>query len=220
MDILKKTQQDYNIIAEHFSQKRRFIWRDLRPFLNLVKPVNKVLDIGCGNGRLYGELKNKKINYLGLDFSQKLLTIAKKQYPQGKFKAGDLTQPKTWQKIKNFDICFCIAVLHVLPTPELQLKVLRFIHRSLKKDGLLVLSVWNLWQKRFWKMHCQQLLWKIKQGCQLRWLQVPYKITQGPTVNRFYYAFLPWELKNLVKKAGFRIEKTTIGRNLYLVARK
>jgi len=219
MDILKKTQQDYNLIAEHFSQKRQFIWSGLQPFLNLVKPGNKVLDIGCGNGRLYGALKGKKVDYLGIDFSEKLLAIAEKQYPQAKFKLADISKKKSWQSLENFDVCLCIAVLHHFPNHQKQLKIIQAIRQTLKPKGILILSVWNLWQKRFWKMHCRQLPWKIKKGYQFRWLQIPYKTTQGPTVNRFYYAFTPWELKKLAKKAGFRIEKITRGRNFYLVAR-
>ena len=204
MDILKKTQQDYNLIAEHFSRTRQFIWPDLKPFLKLVKPGDRVLDAGCGNGRLYNELKNKKIDYLGLDFSQELLAIAQQQHPQAKFKLGDLTEAKTWSGIKNFDFCFCIAVLHHLPTTELQLKMLKFIYHALKKDSQLVLAVWNLWRP----------------GLKEPRLEIPYQASPDLIVNRFYYAFTLGELKNLVKKAGFKVSRASIGRNLYILAKK
>ncbi len=219
MDILKKTQSDYNLIAEHFSQTRRFIWQDLRPFLKLVRPGDKVLDAGCGTGRLATALQSRKINYLGLDFSQKQLDCGRRQNPGFDFQLADLTEAQTWQGLKDFDICFCIAVLHHLPTPDLQLEVLRRIRAALKKNGWLVLSVWNLWQRRFWRPHLDQLRWKINRGGRWRWLQVPYQSGPKLVVNRFYYAFTPWELKKLVKKAGFQVEKVTTGRNFFLLAR-
>jgi SAM-dependent methyltransferase len=222
--VLKKTQADYNMIAEHFSEKRRFIWPDIKPFLKYIKPGDKVLDAGCGNGRLYKELKDKKVNYLGIDFSQELLKIARREKPKAKFRRGDMSQKKTWKGLKDFDICFCLAVLHHFPTRDLQLKILKSIHQSLKKDGLLVLSVWHLWQKRFWLLHLKQLIGKIKQGFKLKWLLVPYRLVNKKgkvikEVNRFCYAFTPWELEKIIRKSGFKIIKKKIGRNLCFVAK-
>jgi len=222
--IIKKTRRDYNIIAEHFSEKRGRLWPDLKPFLKYVQPGDKVLDAGCGNGRLYGELKNKKAAYLGIDFSQKLLEIARKKHSQADFRQGDLIKRETWQGLEGFDICFCLALLHHLPTRFLQLKTLKFIQQSLKKDGLLVLSVWNLWQKKFWKLHLKQLFWKISQGFKLKWLLVPYRVSDGQKtikeVNRFCYAFCPEEIRKLVQEAGFKVKEKKSGRNLCLIAQK
>ena len=235
--ILKQTQEHYNIIACHFSEKRKFLWPELKPFLKYVKKGNRVLDIGCGNGRLYGELReyirlqgrsgkqtNSCLGYLGVDFSQKLLNIARKKYPYAKFRKGDVTQEKTWQSLNNFDVCFCLAVLHHLPTPQLQLKVLKQINQSLKSNGILVLSVWNLWQKRYLVFHFQQLGWKIFSGLRLKWLKVPYKVSDGrkiiKRVNRFCYCFDLAELRKLMKKAGFKIIEEKRGKNFCLVGQK
>lgn len=222
--ILSKTKKDYNIIASHFSEKRRFFWRELRPFLSFVKVKNKVLDVGCGNGRLYRELKDKKIDYLGIDFSKKMLEIAKKNNPGAKFRLGDLTKEEAWQGLKDFDICFCLAVLHHFPTPGLQLKVLSYIYKSLRDDGLVIVSVWNLRQKRFWGLHLRQLGWKIIKGLRFKWLLVPYKVSDGrkivKRVERFCYCFDLRELEKILKKAGFRILEKKSGFNFCLVGRK
>lgn len=222
--ILSKTKKDYNIIASHFSEKRKFFWRELRPFLSFVKVKNKVLDVGCGNGRLYRELKDKKIDYLGIDFSKKMLEIAKKNNPGAKFRLGDLTKEEAWQGLKDFDICFCLAVLHHFPTPREQLKVLKNAYKALKNNGLLVISVWNLWQKRFWGLHFKQLPWKVINGFKFKWLLISYKVSDGrkviKKVDRFYYCFGRKELEKIVKKTGFIIIKRKIGKNLCLVAKK
>jgi len=211
--ILKHTQSNYNTIAPHFSKKRQYIWQDLKPFLKLIKKGDKVLDIGCGNARIYGALKEKDIDYLGIDFSNELIKIAKNKYPQTKFRVADITKNKTWNSLKNYDICFCIAVLHHLPARKLHLKVLKNINKSLKPNGLLILSVWNLWQKKFWPMHLKQIPYKISKGFKLKWLQVPYKVSDGKKVtqkvNRFHYAFCAHELKFLIKKSSFKLLNTS-----------
>ena len=222
-DILNKTRQDYNLIAKHFNSKRRYVWEDLKPYLKLVKPGNKVLDAGCGNGRLLTEFKNKNIDYLGIDFSKNLLKIAKKNYPNYKFNLADITKENTFKNLKNYDICFCIAVLHHLAAPALQLKVLNYIYKTLKTNGILVISSWNLWQKKYWQYHFKQIFWKIKNK-NLKFVKIPYKISDGKKitnkVNRYLYAYTKKEFENLVKEAGFKIIDKKTGKNLCLKARK
>ncbi|GAH26634.1 unnamed protein product, partial [marine sediment metagenome] len=50
--LLKKTKEDYNLIAEDFSRTRWNIWAEFSIFRDYVKGGDEILDIGCGNGRL------------------------------------------------------------------------------------------------------------------------------------------------------------------------
>ena len=68
---------DYNSFAGQFSQTREYLWDDIKPLIKYIKENDKVLDIGCGNGRLYHVLKEKQIIYTGLDLSEELIKIAK-----------------------------------------------------------------------------------------------------------------------------------------------
>lgn len=222
--ILRKTQKDYNIIASHFSEKRRYIWQDIKPFLKYIKPGKKLLDAGCGNGRLYKELKSKKVNYLGIDFSQELLKIAKKENPRASFKYGDISQAKTWGKYKDFDVICSIAVFHNLYNKALQLKTLGHIKKSLKPGGIFIITAWNMWQKQFLSAQIKQIGWKIRKGFKFRWFIYPYKISDGrkiiKQVDRFFYCYTPCQLSNLLKKSGFEIIEKKIGRNLCFACKK
>jgi len=223
--ILNKTQKDYNTISRDFSQKRSYLWPEIKYFLKYVKSGAKVLDVGCGNARLYPYLKNKKASYLGIDFSQELLKIARCKYPQARFLKVDISQVKDWQKAKGqYDVIFCTAVLHHFPTLKPHLFVLKQMNKRLKKEGFLIFTVWNLWQKKFLPLHLKQIFWKISKGFKFRWLLVPYRVSDGKKTiiqaNRFMYAFSSKELVWLLQKAGFEIIEAKTGQNLCFGAKK
>jgi ubiquinone/menaquinone biosynthesis C-methylase UbiE len=54
--------------------------------MEYIESNQKVLDLGCGNGRLFKILKNKNIKYIGVDNSEMLLLEAQKQYPEDREK--------------------------------------------------------------------------------------------------------------------------------------
>jgi SAM-dependent methyltransferase len=59
-------------------------WEEIEYFLTKYAPFWGVLDVGCGNGRFFWELKNQENsfgNYLWIDTSEKLLEEAHKLYP-------------------------------------------------------------------------------------------------------------------------------------------
>lgn len=219
------------MIAEDFSQKRRYVWEDIRPFLKLIKNKDKVFDIGCGNGRLFQELEKKNVDYLGIDFSQKLLEIARHKYPQAKFRLADITKDITWKNLKGFDSCFCIGVLHHIPGPKFALKILKNAYKSLKNNGYFYLTVWNMYQEKF-----DRALKRANTGRESeKELLVPYKISDGrkavKQVDRYIYAFDKGELEDVIGKAGFKILESYYtkkgkksnqrsGYNLCFVARK
>lgn len=223
-EIITKNKKDYDAIAQDFSQKRSFMWSEIKPLLEVIKSKDKVLDVGCGNGRLYQALKDKQIAYLGVDFSKELIKLAYQQYPGINFKIGDVLDAKTWQGITNFNVAVCLAVLHTFPNNQLQKKILKRIYQALKPDGYLIISVWDLYQPKFFKLHLRQLWWKVTNGFKFKWLKVPYKIIKNgkliKQVDRFYYGFTKKELENLLVQAGFTLIKREYNNNLCLLAKK
>lgn len=212
--IKAQTRENYNSIAGHFAGKRSIDkgWFDW--ILLYVQEKDKVADLGCGNGRLYGYLRQnyRKINYTGIDFSQKLIEIAKKTYPQTNFKVSDITDEKTYRDLKNIDTVFSFRAIHHFPDKHQEF--FQNCFKILKKNGFLVLEVWNLWQERFWLAHLRQLRFKT--------LYVPYTAGQI-TVNRFHYCFTKGGLVKLAKNAGFKVLEAGVknkGQNIYLVGQK
>ena len=65
-----------------------------------------ILDIGCGNGRIYDFVKGKAKNYVGVDISKSLLDEANEKYPEQKFIEGNVLNDLSG-KLENqkFDVC-------------------------------------------------------------------------------------------------------------------
>ncbi|MGB9598407.1 MAG: hypothetical protein ACPLZH_00985, partial [Minisyncoccales bacterium] len=69
IELLKKTQEDYNKIALDFASKRSTLPKDFFDFLPQIKEKERILDLGCGNGRLWEVVQKKNVFYFGVDFS-------------------------------------------------------------------------------------------------------------------------------------------------------
>jgi len=230
--ILEQTKRDYNLISHQFSSTRttrNFIWKDLEPLLNYAKPGDKVLDACCGNGRLYGVLKEKNIDYSGIDNSEELIKIAREKFPEAHFELADIL--KIPFPDNHFDKVYCIAALHHIPSEEFRLQAMQELKRVLKPSGLLVLTVWNLWQRRtHWGKVFKNVILKAigKTKLDPKDILTPWKNQNGQVLaKRYTHAFTKTELKNLAKKAGFKINELGItfrpelrDNNIYLIAEK
>jgi len=97
----------------------------------------KILDLGCGAGYDSKILTKMGSRVVGVDFSEKLVRIAKKNVPNCKFFLGDMTD--RFDKLGKFDGILCLAtIMHVDVTKMKQ----TFVNMSnaLKKGGLLLIS--------------------------------------------------------------------------------
>lgn len=204
--LLEKTREDYNLISEDFSRTRNRIWEELVFLGKYANENEKVLDVGCGNGRLYEIFQEKTIDYYGIDFSEKLLEIAQKRYPQFKFQVADalnLPFPADF-----FDKAYSIAVLHHIPSKQFRIRFLREIRRVVSPEGLLVLTVWNSGPFKKAMIFLKHLSLKIigKSKLDLGDALIPW----GKQFKRYIHYFSKAELKELLQEAGFSIRKIEV----------
>ena len=221
--LLDKTREDYNAIAEQFSSTRRFVWRGLESLYNYALPGEKVLDLGCGNGRLLQIFKEIDIDYTGVDSSEKLVEIARKTYPNTHFQVVNAL--RLHFPNNHFDKVYCIAVLHHTPSTELRLELLEGVKKVLKPEGLFILTAWDLWKWNkagtILKFFLLKLIGKSK--LDFKDIFVPWRGTH----QRYMHCFTKGELKKLVKRAGFQIKEIGVlkipdskQKNIYIVAKK
>jgi ubiquinone/menaquinone biosynthesis C-methylase UbiE len=218
MDELKKA---YDKIADDFSGTRRHAWPEFDLFLDVLSYGQKVLDLGCGNGRLYEKLRGLKIDYTGVDFSKGLLEIARKTYGSADFVEANMVRLPF--EAETFDAVVSVAAFHHLPGTELRKKAFEEAFRVLRPDGLLVFTVWNLWQMQYLGTFIHSFSRSITSQGRYGWkdLVIPFGKKR---VKRYYYAFSSFELRRLLKQCGFEVLELNKHHgkryNYFVVARK
>jgi len=215
-NLLDLVKRNYNEIAADFDiTRQKEIWPEIKTLVVNLKAGDKILDAGCGNGRLLEVLTDKRIDYLGLDNSKELLKLAQKNYPKQKFLLGDILELSA-VTVNNFDYIFCLAVLQHIPSQERRVRVLKELKSKLNPKGQIIISSWNLWQAKSrqhnycWLIFYQWFfgLFGLAKYPRLDFgdLIFPWKNSRGEiTSQRYYHAFSARELKNLVKEAGLKI---------------
>jgi ubiquinone/menaquinone biosynthesis C-methylase UbiE len=225
--LLEETRKNYNQTAESYARTRAFIPEDIKLLAGYAQKGDRVLDSGCASGRLYGVLKDRDADYMGIDFSDRLISIAQKTHPEAKFQAADtlnLPLPDDY-----FDKVYSISVIHNIPSGDFQLQYLKEAKRVLRPGGLLILRVWDFWKRKtFPALFLKHTFLKIfgKSKLDLKDVFLPWKDSNGNVlVWRYFHAFTKKEIENLVEEAGFTIKKSwRAGKdpraNIYLIAEK
>lgn len=202
--ILKSVKEAYSEIASEFNQTRKTQWNEFNDFMKYLKKDDRVLDLACGNGRLYELIKVKTSKYIGVDNNKKLLEHAKSNYANVNFQLMDMQ--KLNFEDKSFDIVYQIASFHHLPTKKLRKECILEIHRVLKDNGILIVTVWNLFQKKYFKLLLLSVfLWIIHLGLKYSWNDFWVKWGNYEK-KRYYHAFLPSELLRYFNKKKWLIK--------------
>lgn len=227
--ILNETELGYDQVADKFSHTRKNFWDDLAFIADYVADGDKILDYGCGNGRLLEILKDKKIDYIGVDISQKLIDLAKDKYPQHAASFSKVTSQASLAFPDNyFNRIISVAVFHHFPEKHAR-EMAKELYRITKPDGTVVITAWNLWQKKRRKniFNFSAILGKIFQlgsyrGYGFSDILVPFQNNQGGVFNRYHRVYTENSLAEVFFSAGFKIEKCFLAneKNIILIARK
>jgi len=191
---VENQKEIWNFIADSWNKFRKKPFPDTVLKLSEKWKRGKVLDLACGNGRNLAPFVKNDFDCYGVDFSKKMVENAREMFRRrkltAKFRIGDLIDIPFEDDF--FDYVICIASFHHLNKKD-QVKSLKEIKRVLKNNGKLYLTVWNKWQGKFlFSKKEKSMSWKIK----------------DKVFERYYYFFNFFEIKKLLKKSGFKIEKS------------
>lgn len=214
----------YNTIADDFSGTRHFAWSEFDVLTEGMQADEHILDIGCGNGRLYEYLSEKNIpfTYTGIDISTNLLYIAQakyKPYTNAFFeKKGFLDPlPKT-----QYHRIIAVASFHHLATHAKRVQALCNMHNALKEDGNLCMTVWN------WK-HQPKYQSAKKEAKERAWWNPFFTENDGiipfgkEKIPRYYYWFSEEYIKALLAQTGFEDPEVSFSegkKNMIIKAKK
>ena len=224
-ELLKLSREEYDTYASEFSCTRKFFWRELEFLKESVKKGDKVLDVGCGNGRLFDVFEDVGIDYTGVDSSRELIAIAKESRKSSRatfVHADALSLPF---EDNSFDTVFSIAVLHHIPSLENRMQFASELQRVLKPGGTCILTVWNTLQWKFAKAHMVHLIKKITGQSNLDFGDIILTFGKDKR-KRFVHSITQKATKKLFSKNGFtdvsvkEVKRKSGYANLVVVAKK
>lgn len=118
--------------AETYAANARFVSQLGMPVVSLLDPKagERILDLGCGDGKLTAELCKLGCDVVGIDPSQDFVQAAQKLGIK-----ASVTDARTLNYSEEFEGVFSNAVLHWIPEAR---KVTDNVYRALKPGGRFV----------------------------------------------------------------------------------
>ncbi len=148
LELLNTLNRDfYDTFAQAFADSRAPSEPGLTRYLAEAMPGARVLDLGCGMGRIALLLPQGCV-YTGVDFSEALLTTARERATEAgvvaTFIAADLTAPD-WASstAPPYDWIILRAVLHHIPGYAQRLRIVQEATTLLAPGGSLLLANWQ-----------------------------------------------------------------------------
>ena len=193
----------FDTIAEEFCHSRRRVWKSLEdagPFEGQT-----VLDLGAGSGRNVRYLLEKGAALVvAADVSSemiKVLTSNLKEEFRGTVHPLRCDAIHLPFQASTFDKVIFVATIHHIPNRTSRLRAMEEVRRVLKDGGTVLITAWSLIQKRFLRALPGMVAGWFK-GREFGDTYVPWG-----GERRFYHLFKLGELRSLVERAGFLIEK-------------
>jgi 2-polyprenyl-3-methyl-5-hydroxy-6-metoxy-1,4-benzoquinol methylase len=127
----------------HLYQKPQFKDR-LSLFVNAINshvaPHSKVLDYGCGTGRIAMELAINGYQVLGVDGAREMIETARSEAINRELSSisFETIEPATWIPRQEFDAIVCSSVLEYVPNDQ---SLLNLFAKALVPGGTLLVSI-------------------------------------------------------------------------------
>ena len=157
----------YSAFAVSFSETRSESGREVQVILPYIANGARVLDIGCGNGRVAVMLAEhqRNVRYVGIDSSPELIArsrthaeragrksqvasfwvadIAKPDWTNSLLPEGEPPDGGRWPGMRGFDCILLLAVLHHIPGGEVRARIMRQVRGLLTPGGRALVSTWQ-----------------------------------------------------------------------------
>jgi len=150
----------YEAFGEAFAETRPRLAPGIQRVLDRIPAGSRVLEIGCGDGKVGRRLGARGVTYFGVDASTALIARAKKYTREWGSERGDSISTlqslisfiqadvlaANWDEVlgaQSFDWILAFAVFHHLPGSGARAGLLRTLAQHLVLGGTLVMSNWQ-----------------------------------------------------------------------------
>jgi 2-polyprenyl-3-methyl-5-hydroxy-6-metoxy-1,4-benzoquinol methylase len=117
------------LVPPDFELRRRFL-------LSAVRPTDRALDLGCGDGTFTAEIAAAGADVLGVDIAEAAIARARARHPDQQFKVVPTDGPQPLDD-NSFDLVWCSEVIeHVADTA----RWLSEVRRVMAPHGRLLLT--------------------------------------------------------------------------------
>jgi SAM-dependent methyltransferase len=165
----------------------------------------KLLDLGCGTGRLCAHFAPKGYECVGLDLSDDMLAQARANAPGATFVKANIADPLPVPD-RSFDYGACLfSTLGMVRGAEHRTQVLQWAHRALKPGAVFVLHAHNrfyrgLGRKRVWGQRLKTFLLRESAGD----ITMPQAYGGAPLTLYHYTRHIA---ERLLDSCGFRVQE-------------
>jgi 2-polyprenyl-3-methyl-5-hydroxy-6-metoxy-1,4-benzoquinol methylase len=194
---------------------------------DLLKPNDKILEIGCGIGSVVFEMSKKGYDIIGIDLSREVIEYGRKKY-------GDIrleVQPAEALPYddESFDVVLSFDLLEHIARVDRHISE---VHRVLRKDGFYLFQTPNKYSNAIFEtLYHKTLKWRWAHPS----LHTPGQLRRRLSRNGFQIQFVKMNpineftirklqklgpIARIVKVLNFRRLPLTLQTNLYVVAKK
>ena len=168
------------------------------------------IDVGCGPGRHSLELARRGMRVTGIDVSQDFIEIAQRNSAAEslvsaeflRLDARDLINHAPLHAKFDFAICLCQGAFGLMIDDQHDVEILAGIRRSLKVNGVLVLSAFNAY---FSVKHHADAEFDALRGVSHETTDIRNEIGEVKIVDLWTGCYTPRELRLVFNLAGFDI---------------
>ncbi len=204
---MNKIAEYFNNEADSFDERLFVKSRNSNDEISLIKkylpPFEScsILDIGCGTGRLSSLLKKNGYNIQAIDISPKMIVEAKNKYPQ----FSQIFENEDFYNLKNRSFDYAISIMggafgiieNKNDSTSVILDFLKNLHNMLNDNGKALIEFLNL----------SPILKEIT----VENIEAGDFLLDESLVrfSEYFYekAFMPVELKYILKNSGFNLKK-------------
>jgi SAM-dependent methyltransferase len=173
--------------------------------LALANAKGRVLDIGCGAGRVLLELEERGLEVVGIDVSPLALEVCRRRGAKNVKKVG--IQDINDDELGEFDTIVMMGNnFGLLANPTNTRRLLKRFHRMTSADAVIIAEVMDPYQttEPFHLAYHERNREKGRMAGQLR-IRIRYK---GHRTSWYDYLFVSQdEMRSLVRESGWRVSR-------------